>query len=135
MSLIDFELDKYDYLTFVILLAVVIAFFYAMVTLGGLPGKLAEKRNHPHAESVKLGGWIGLFTVFPWIHALIWAYHDSMTVDVRRLPKVDVAGDGAPKAQVPETGKTADAEVPTTLSEVEAEDLPPPTRPGSGAST
>ena len=87
MDLIDFKLDGYDYATFLILLLVVIAFFYAMVTLGGLPGKLAEKRKHPHAESVKLGGWIGLFTVFPWIHALIWAYHDSLTVDVRKLPK------------------------------------------------
>ena len=87
MSLIDFKLDIYDYMTFVLLLVIVIAFFYAMVTLGGLPGKLAEKRKHPHAESVKLGGWIGLFTVFPWIHALIWAYHDSLTIDVRKLPK------------------------------------------------
>ncbi|MES0812853.1 DUF3302 domain-containing protein [Roseibium sp. SCPC15] len=87
MGLIDFKLDVYDYLTFLILLFVVIAFFYAMITLGGLPGKLAEKRNHPHAESVKLGGWIGLFTIFPWIHALIWAYHDSLTIDVRKLPK------------------------------------------------
>ncbi|MEM9635754.1 MAG: DUF3302 domain-containing protein [Pseudomonadota bacterium] len=87
MGLIDFKLDVYDYLTFLILLLVVIAFFYAMITLGGLPGKLAERRNHPHAESVKLGGWIGLFTIFPWIHALIWAYHDSLTIDVRKLPK------------------------------------------------
>lgn len=87
MDLIDFKLDGYDYATFLILLLVVIAFFYAMVTLGGLPGKLAEKRKHPHADSVKLGGWIGLFTVFPWIHALIWAYHDSLTIDVRKLPK------------------------------------------------
>ncbi len=87
MDLIDFKLDGYDYATFLILLLVAIAFFYAMVTLGGLPGKLAERRKHPHAESVKLGGWIGLFTVFPWIHALIWAYHDSLTIDVRKFPK------------------------------------------------
>ncbi len=87
MNLIDFELDTYDYLTFLILVLIVVAFFFAMITLGGLPGKLAEKRNHPHAESVKLGGWIGLFTVFPWIHALIWAYHDSLTVDIRKHPR------------------------------------------------
>ncbi|MEP5809936.1 MAG: DUF3302 domain-containing protein [Roseibium sp.] len=87
MGLIDFELDAYDYLTFFILLLLAVAFFYVMVTLGGLPGKLAEKRKHPHADSVKLGGWIGLFTVFPWIHALIWAYHDSLTIDVRKLPR------------------------------------------------
>ena len=98
MSLIDFDLDAYDYLTFVILLGGVIAFFYVMVTLGGLPGKLAEQRKHPHAESVKLGGWIGLFTVFPWFHALMWAYHDSMTVDVRKMPK-GTSLDSAPETE------------------------------------
>ena len=87
MNLIDFKLDSYDYLTFLIGVLAVIAFFYVMITLGGLPGKLAEKRKHPHAESVKLGGWIGLFTVFPWIHALMWSYHDSLTIDIRKLPK------------------------------------------------
>jgi hypothetical protein len=87
MNLIDFKLDAYDYLTFLIGVLAVIAFFYVMITLGGLPGKLAEKRKHPHAESVKLGGWIGLFTVFPWIHALMWSYHDSLTIDIRKLPK------------------------------------------------
>lgn len=87
MGLIDFKLDGYDYLTFFIGVLAVIAFFYVMITLGGLPGKLAEKRKHPHADSVKLGGWIGLFTVFPWIHALMWAYHDSLTIDIRKLPK------------------------------------------------
>ncbi len=123
MGLIDFELDAYDYLTFAILLLVVIAFFYVMVTLGGLPGKLAEKRNHPHADSVKLGGWIGLFTFFPWIHALIWAYHDSLTVDVRKLPKGGdqvLRREGA--ASVEAFGE-ADT-VPATLADVEADDLP-----------
>ncbi|WP_153771377.1 DUF3302 domain-containing protein [Labrenzia sp. CE80] len=84
MGIIDFELDHYDYLTFAILFLTVVAFFYLMITLGGLPGKLAERRKHPHAESVKMGGWIGLFTFFPWIHALMWAYHDSLTIDVRK---------------------------------------------------
>lgn len=118
MSLIDFELDHYDYLTFVILILVVIAFFYVMVTLGGLPGKLAEKRNHPHAESVKLGGWIGLFTVFPWIHALIWAYHDSMTVDVRKLPKnTDMEPeDGTAREAGEKLAPEADAAEPPTNS-------------------
>ncbi|MCK7612410.1 DUF3302 domain-containing protein [Roseibium sediminicola] len=129
MGLIDFELDGYDYLTFVLLLLVIVAFFYAMVTLGGLPGKLAEKRNHPHAESVKLGGWIGLFTVFPWFHALMWAYHDSMTVDVRKLPKVSVTGDGSGDPAAPKAGDSAIETVPATLSDVEAADLPPPGAP------
>lgn len=83
MGLITGPLDKYDYITFVFLVIAAIAFFYVLITIGGLPGKLAERRHHPHAETVKIVGWIGLFTVFPWIHALIWAYHDSLTIDVR----------------------------------------------------
>jgi len=131
MGLIDFELDGYDYLTFVILLLVVVAFFYAMITLGGLPGKLAEKRNHPHADSVKLGGWIGLFTVFPWIHALIWAYHDSLTIDIRKLPKDGEAG--IPPENTGVSGPLEAVSVPATLSEVEADDLPPSGPKGGAA--
>ena len=86
MDIVTGPLDRYDYLTFIFLVLAIIAFFYAIIQIGGLPGKLAERRNHPHAESVKIVGWIGLFTVFPWIHALIWAYHDSLTIDVRKFP-------------------------------------------------
>lgn len=86
MGLITGPLDGYDYLTFLFILLALVAGFYLLIQIGGLPGKLAERRNHPHAESVKIVGWIGLFTVFPWIHALIWAYHDSLTIDVRKFP-------------------------------------------------
>lgn len=87
MHLIDWSLTKYDYWTFAFLVVAVIAFFYILIQLGGLPGKIAERRNHPHAEAVKIVGWIGLFTVFPWIHAIIWSIHDSMTVDIRSMPR------------------------------------------------
>lgn len=86
MDLITGPLDGYDYLTFAFALVAVVAGFYVLIQIGGLPGKIAERRNHPHADSVKIVGWIGLFTVFPWIHAIIWAYHDSLTIDVRKFP-------------------------------------------------
>ena len=53
----------------------------------GLPGRIAIRRNHPHAEAVKIMGWAGFLAVVPWIHAFMWAYHSSMTIDVRRWPK------------------------------------------------
>lgn len=87
MPLIDWSLTKYDYWTFAFLVVAIVAFFYILIQVGGLPGKIAERRNHPHAEAVKIVGWIGLFTVFPWIHAIIWSIHDSMTVDIRSMPK------------------------------------------------
>ncbi|MCR9139799.1 MAG: DUF3302 domain-containing protein [Alphaproteobacteria bacterium] len=93
MHLLDWTLTKYDYWTFAFLVVAIIAFFYALIQIGGLPGKIAERRNHPHAEAVKLVGWIGLFTVFPWIHAIIWAVHDGLTIDVRSLPKEGTKGE------------------------------------------
>jgi len=104
MDLITGPLDKYDYMTFGVVLGALIAGFYLMIQIGGLPGRLAERRKHPHAESVKLMGWIGLFTVFPWVHALIWAYHDSITIDVRKFlgrhdaENADIRGTG-PQSQ------------------------------------
>lgn len=98
LTLITGPLDGYDYLTFVVLVVGIVAFFYAIIQLGGLPGKLAERRHHPHADTVKLLGWVGLFTALPWIHALIWAFHDSITVDVRKFPELhpDAASEAAP---------------------------------------
>lgn len=93
MHLLDWTLTKYDYWTFAFLVVAIVAFFYALIQIGGLPGKIAQRRNHPHADAVKLVGWIGLFTVFPWIHAIIWAVHDGLTIDVRSLPKEGTKGE------------------------------------------
>ncbi|MCP4318023.1 MAG: DUF3302 domain-containing protein [Hyphomicrobiales bacterium] len=93
MGFVDWSLTGYDYLTFLFLLVLIIAFFYVLIQLGSLPGKIAERRNHPHAEAVKITGWIGLFTVFPWIHAIIWAMHEATLIDVRSMPDSDFEPD------------------------------------------
>lgn len=90
MGFVDWKLTGYDYLTFAFLLLLIIVFFYVLIQLGSLPGKIAERRNHPHAEAVKITGWIGLFTVFPWIHAIIWSMHEATLVDVRTMPDSDI---------------------------------------------
>ncbi|MGI9372824.1 MAG: DUF3302 domain-containing protein [Hyphomicrobiales bacterium] len=87
LDLITGPLDVYDYLTFLFLLVAIIAFFMLLLFVLGLPGKIAERRDHPHAESVKVMGWAGFLAVIPWIHALIWAFHDSLTIDIRKLPE------------------------------------------------
>ena len=78
------SLDFYDYLTFAAFIVLAVAFFSVAMFILGLPGKIAVRRNHPHAEAVKLMGWVGFLAIVPWIHALIWAYHDGVTVDIRR---------------------------------------------------
>ncbi|MDA4845652.1 DUF3302 domain-containing protein [Hoeflea poritis] len=106
MHLIDFPVTGYDYLTFLFLIVLIVVFFYVIIQLGSLPGKIAERRNHPHAEAVKIVGWIGLFTVFPWIHAIIWALHEATLVDVRSMPdsNTDLEGQRATVYGVPLPG-------------------------------
>ncbi|WP_371171060.1 DUF3302 domain-containing protein [Aliiroseovarius sp. 2305UL8-7] len=87
MGLLGRPLDYYDYLTFGALLLILLAVMGVILFLMGLPGKIAIKRNHPHAESVRMMGWMGFLAVVPWLHAFMWAFHDSMTVDLRRFPK------------------------------------------------
>jgi hypothetical protein len=79
--------DSYDWLMLVFLIVMIVAGFAILLYILALPGKIAISRNHPHAETVRLMGYIGALPVFPWIHALIWAFHDSMTIDIRRFPR------------------------------------------------
>jgi hypothetical protein len=77
----------YDWLMLLFLIVAIVAGFAIILYILALPGKIAISRNHPHAETVKLLGYIGALPVFPWIHALIWAFHDSVTIDIRRFPR------------------------------------------------
>ena len=86
MGLLGRPLDYYDYLTFVAIILLLAAIMGLVLFLMGLPGRTALKRNHPHAEAVNIMGWMGFLAVVPWVHAFMWAFHDAMTVDVRRFP-------------------------------------------------
>ena len=86
MGLLGQPLGYYDYLTFVALILLLAAVMALFLFLMGLPGRIAIKRNHPHAEAVKIMGWMGFLAVVPWVHAFMWAFHDGVTVDIRRTP-------------------------------------------------
>jgi Protein of unknown function (DUF3302) len=119
-SLISSAFDTYDYLAFIFLLVAIVAIFSLIIWVLGLPGKIAIQRRHPHAEEVKLMGWAGALAVVPWIHAFLWAYHDSLTIDIRRFPKdeekaVDaeiarLSGDTNKKVTVTKTASQAAAD-------------------------
>jgi len=81
------HLDFWDVMTFIALLILLAGFTVIFVWFISLPGKLAIKRKHPHAEAVKLMGNLGFLGGIPWLHALMWSIHDSVTIDIRRLPK------------------------------------------------
>lgn len=86
--MLGFELDFWDYLTFITLFMIVVSVILIWLWLAGLPGRIAISRKHPEAEAVKLLGYAGLLpTIYPWMQALIWAFKPSEIVDVRRFPR------------------------------------------------
>ena len=65
-------LDIFAIIVLVILLLAAVAIW---VVLAMLPGKIARSRNHPQAEAINIGGWLGaLFAGIAWPIFLIWAY-------------------------------------------------------------
>ena len=89
-ALLGFELDFWDYVTFLTLALVVVSVVVAYVWLAGLPGRIAIARKHPEAEAVKLLGWAGLLpTVYPWVQAFIWAFKPTEIIDIRRFPRAE----------------------------------------------
>jgi hypothetical protein len=54
--MLGFELDIWDYLTFVTIFLLVVSGVVTYVWLAGLPGRIAIARQHPEAEAVKLLG-------------------------------------------------------------------------------
>lgn len=86
--MLGFDLDFWDYLTFVTLFLLVLSGVGFWVWLAGLPGRIAIARKHPDAEAVKLLGWAGLLpTIYPWVQAFIWAFKPADIVDIRCFPR------------------------------------------------
>ena len=86
--MLGFEIDFWDYLTFITIALAGAAGVAFWVWLAGLPGRIAIARKHPEAEAVKLLGWAGLLpTIYPWVQAFIWAYKPTDIIDIRRFPR------------------------------------------------
>ena len=63
-----------DIFALVIIVFLIIAFATVIVVLGSLPGKIARKRGHPHADAVNVASWIGIATGILWPFAFVWAF-------------------------------------------------------------
>src|SRR5271154_137436 len=85
--MLGFKLDLWDYLTFLVLLALVGAFLAAAVFVLGLPGRIAIARKHPDADAINLMGWLGFLAIVPWMQAFMWAFKPTNVVDIRYFPK------------------------------------------------
>jgi Protein of unknown function (DUF3302) len=85
--MLGFRLDIWDYLTFVVVIALVGAFLAVVVFVLGLPGRIAIARKHPDAEAINIMGWLGFLAVVPWMQAFMWAFKPTQVVDIRYFPK------------------------------------------------
>jgi hypothetical protein len=58
------------------MLIIVISFVVSILCfLGGLPGRIAQQRQHLQADAIRILGWLGLLTGgILWGVALVWAY-------------------------------------------------------------
>ena len=111
-SLLGFDLDFWDYVTFVTIMILVVAGVVIYCWLAGLPGRIAIARKHPEAEAVKLLGWAGLLpTIYPWVQAFIWAFKPTEIIDISRFPREEQKGIEEEIARL--SGKT---ETPTDSS-------------------
>ena len=64
-----------DIFALLVLLILVATVIFVFVFLGMWPGKVARQRNHPQADAINIGSWVGLIAggvLWPFI--LIWAY-------------------------------------------------------------
>lgn len=90
MQILGFDLDFWDYITFVALIIIGAAFVSLLLFFGGLPGRIAIARKHPDAEAVNIMGWVGFLAVVPWIQAFMWAFKPTEIIDIRRFPSEEL---------------------------------------------
>ena len=87
--MLGFELDFWDYATFLTLAILGVASLITIVFVLGLPGRIAIARKHPDAEAVNIMGWVGFLAIVPWIQAFIWAFKPTQIIDIRRYPTAE----------------------------------------------
>src|SRR5271163_872386 len=85
--MLGFDLTLWDYLTFLVAMALGVAFLVVVVLILGLPGRIAIARKHPDADAINMMGWLGFLAVVPWMQAFMWAFKPTNVVDIRYFPK------------------------------------------------
>ncbi|HEV3085016.1 MAG TPA: DUF3302 domain-containing protein [Gemmataceae bacterium] len=68
-------IDVFDIMAFVVFAVLLAVTVILVVTVGQLPGKIAQQRAHPQAAAINVTGWLGVATLgLLWPVALIWAF-------------------------------------------------------------
>jgi len=75
-----------DIFALVVILVIIAALIWIVVTLGSLPGKIARDRNHYQADAINILGWIGILTLgISWFIAIVWAYTKPFDAEAAEL--------------------------------------------------
>src|SRR6185369_9205789 len=85
--MLGFDLDLWDYLTFLVMFIAFGAALAVAVIVLGLPGRIAIARKHPDADAINTMGWLGFLAVVPWMQAFMWAFKPTDVVDIRYFPR------------------------------------------------
>src|SRR5579862_7607880 len=85
--MLGFDLNVWDYLTFLVMFALFGAILAIAVFVLGLPGRIAIARKHPDADAINTMGWLGFLAVVPWMQAFMWAFKPTDVVDIRYFPR------------------------------------------------
>lgn len=68
------ELDALDIAAFLVIVLALAGTVAIILTLGALPYQVARSRSHPHADAIRVAGWLGLFLGgLPWLLVLLWS--------------------------------------------------------------
>jgi hypothetical protein len=74
-----------DVMTLAIIVIVVAVSIFFMIWLAGLPGRLANDRQHPQAAAINALGWLSFLTFFAtWPIAIVWAYARPANVAIQK---------------------------------------------------
>ena len=122
--MLGFDLNIWDYLTFLVIFALIAAFLAIAVLILGLPGRIAIARKHPDADAINTMGWLGFLAVVPWMQAFMWAFKPTDVVDIRYFPRQEQRNIGEEIARL--TGKPD----PEKRSESQEPKQNEPSRPG-----
>ena len=132
-QLLGFDIDLWDYITFISLFIIGLGLVAVLVLLAGLPGKIAISRKHPDAEAVNIMGWAGFLAVVPWIQAFIWAFKPTDIIDIRRFPAEERKAIDKEiarlKGEEPDTPPVVAASVPVPVVPVPVEQPEQPEQP------
>jgi uncharacterized membrane protein len=67
-----------DVFALLVLAVLLITAIVVIGVLGALPGRIARNRQHPQADAIAVGGWLGLlFGGVLWPVVMIWAFTNS----------------------------------------------------------